>query len=68
MHQVHDNSKTPERLVLICAKCKKIRDGKGSWIRLEGEIESYTDALFSHGLCPECMDDLYGNEEWYKRK
>jgi len=21
--------------------------------------------LFSHGICPECSDELYGKEDWY---
>ncbi len=52
-------------LVPICGKCKKIRDDKGFWNNLETYIEKHTDVLFSHGLCPECMDELYGEQKWY---
>ena len=51
----------------ICASCKKIRDDKGYWNQIEGYIETHSDASFSHGLCPECMDNIYGNEGWYKK-
>lgn len=52
----------------ICARCKKIRDDKGYWYQVESYIESHSDAKFSHGLCEECTDRLYGSEEWYPSK
>ncbi|WDP91481.1 MAG: PAS domain S-box protein [Desulfobacter sp.] len=55
-------------LLPICASCKKIRDDQGYWNRLESYIESHSDAQFSHGICPECSDRLYGGQRWYARK
>lgn len=52
-------------LLPICANCKKIRDDKGYWNRLESYIERHSDVSFSHGMCPECSDKLYGEEDWY---
>lgn len=52
-------------LMPICAKCKKIRDDKGYWNNLESYIEKYSEASFSHGLCPECSDEMYGDQDWY---
>lgn len=52
-------------LVPICANCKKIRDDKGYWNQIEGYIQKYSEVKFSHGMCPECSDKLYGNENWY---
>ena len=43
----------------ICAKCKKIRDDKGYWQQVEKYIMDRTDAQFSHGLCPDCVRELY---------
>lgn len=57
--------KTLSGLVPICAKCKKIRDDNGYWNQLESYIEKYSEASFSHGLCPDCADALYGDKEWY---
>ncbi len=54
-------------LLPICANCKKIRDDKGYWSRIESYIERHSEAIFSHGLCPECEKEMYGNEDWYKR-
>ncbi len=50
--------KTLSGLIPICASCKKIRDGKGDWQRIEEYIEERTNAEFTHGLCPECFDKL----------
>ncbi len=59
--------KTLQGLLPICAKCKRIRDDKGYWSKIESYIENHLDVQFSHGLCEECMEALYGEEEWYKR-
>lgn len=40
----------------ICSYCKKIRDSEGIWNQLESYIVSHSEALFSHGLCPECKE------------
>ncbi len=47
----------------ICAKCKKIRNDRGDWIRIEEYISSRTGADFSHGLCPQCIKELYPEYE-----
>lgn len=46
-------------LVPMCAHCKKIRDDKGYWEKVEVYIEEHSEAQFSHGICPECMRKLY---------
>jgi hypothetical protein len=50
--------KTLSGLIPICAGCKTIRDDKGDWRRIEEYIEERTNAEFTHGLCPECVDKL----------
>jgi len=52
-------------LLPICSHCKKIRDDKGYWNLIESYIETHSAAKFSHGMCPECSDRLYGKEDWY---
>jgi PAS domain S-box-containing protein len=44
----------------ICASCLRIRDAKGDWNRVEDYIESRTGAEFTHSVCPECAERLYG--------
>jgi len=60
-----ENVNTLSGLLPICARCKKIRDDQGYWNNLEEYIQTHSDASFSHGLCTECSDKLYGNEDWY---
>jgi len=60
-----DNVRTLEGLIPICAKCKKIRDDKGYWNNLEEYIQNHSSVLFSHGICTECSDELYGDKNWY---
>ena len=43
----------------ICANCKKIRDDKGYWNQIEAYVSEHSDAVFSHGICPECSKKLY---------
>jgi PAS domain S-box-containing protein len=59
--------KTLSGMLPICAKCKKIRDGGGYWNQIESYLERHTDADFTHGYCPDCMDEMYGEKEWYKK-
>jgi PAS domain S-box-containing protein len=54
-----DKVKMLSGLLPICAGCKKIRDPKGSWNQLEAYIASHSEAQFSHGLCPDCIEQLY---------
>lgn len=58
--------RTLQGLIPICAKCKKIRNEKGFWEKVELYIEKHSEAKFSHCLCNDCADKLYGMEKWYK--
>jgi len=49
----------------ICSMCKKVRDDKGYWYQVEAYIESHSAARFSHSLCEDCSEELYGDEDWY---
>ena len=46
-------------LLPICAHCKKIRDDAGYWQDVAVYIRDHSEAEFSHGICPECMETLY---------
>lgn len=46
---------TLEGILPICSYCKKIRDERNDWKRLEEYIEDRSAAEFSHGICPECF-------------
>jgi PAS domain S-box-containing protein len=57
--------RTLSALLPICASCKKIRDDKGYWNQIDSYIQEHSDATFSHSMCPECSDKLYGDKDWY---
>ncbi len=50
-------------LIPICSWCKKIRDDEGFWSQMEVFIREHSEAEFSHGLCPDCERELYGDLE-----
>ena len=56
------NIKVLDGLIPICAHCKKIRDDKGFWNDLTQYIHEHSAAVLSHGICPDCMEELYGAE------
>ena len=46
-------------LFSICSACKRIRSDEKAWEELECCIESHSHAMFSHGLCPDCVSELH---------
>jgi len=57
-------------LLPMCSNCKKIRDDANEWIVLEKYIQTHSDATVSHGMCPECAQELYPEvyEKMLKKK
>lgn len=58
-------------LLPICASCKKIRNDEGYWEQIESFIKARSETEFSHGICPECMNNLYPEKDYpklYKKK
>ncbi len=43
-------------VIPICAYCHKIRNDKEIWQQLETYISAHTEALFTHGMCPDCLE------------
>jgi two-component system NtrC family sensor kinase len=62
-----DQVRTLEGLLPICAGCKRIRKpgaeprDQASWETFEVYIHDRTDATFTHGLCPECLREYFGD-------
>jgi hypothetical protein len=54
-----------EGILPICSHCKRIRlEGadprrQESWVGIESYISGKTQAMFSHGICPECVEKYY---------
>jgi phosphoserine phosphatase RsbU/P len=53
---LHTHVNQLEGLLPICCNCKKIRDAKGNWQRVENYIEVHFEVQFTHGYCPECFE------------
>jgi hypothetical protein len=66
---VHDlgvalkNVRTLSGLLPICAWCKRIRDDKGYWARVEEYFHDHSDVAFTHGICPDCARKLARREQ-----
>jgi hypothetical protein len=46
-------------IIPICMYCKKVRDDEGYWKQIEQFISSRSEAQFSHGICPKCLEEQY---------
>lgn len=50
-----------EGMLPICSFCKCIRNEKNEWVKLENYISGHSEAVFTHGLCPDCATRHYGD-------
>ena len=50
-----------EGLLTVCSCCKKIQNEKEQWEPMEKYISEHSEADFSHGLCPECLEKYYSS-------
>jgi CheY-like chemotaxis protein len=57
--------KTLSGLLPICSHCKKIRDDKGYWNRIESYFQRHSDAEFTHSICEECTEKYYSDLKLY---
>lgn len=59
--KAHIEMKISRDFIPICSHCKMVRDKQGYWDQLDAYLETHTDILFTHSLCPGCATDLYGD-------
>jgi len=50
-----DKVKKLQELIPICSYCKGVRDDKGVWNKIEAYLATHSDALLTHGICPDCL-------------
>jgi hypothetical protein len=48
-------------IVPICSQCKRIRNDAEYWQQVEAYFHEFIGVDFSHGLCPECWEQVYGD-------
>jgi len=65
LEQAAEHIQTLQGILPICMYCHKIRTDNEAWERIDMYIERHSEARFSHSLCPECSDQLYGDQDWY---
>lgn len=53
--------RTLEKLLPICASCKKVRDDNGYWSQIDVYLRTRAAVEFTHGICPDCDARLYGH-------
>jgi len=54
------NIKRLTGLLPICSYCKRIRSDHDYWEQVEVYLTEHTDVLFSHGICPSCLEKVMG--------
>jgi nitrogen fixation/metabolism regulation signal transduction histidine kinase len=51
--------KTLRGILPLCSHCKKIRDDKGYWEKVDVYIYKHSQADISHSICPDCAKEHY---------
>ena len=51
--------KTLRGILPICSYCKKIRNDQGYWDQVDVYVQAHTEADFSHGICPACINEHF---------
>jgi DNA-binding response OmpR family regulator len=59
LEEAMSHIKRLQGILPICMHCHRIRDDREVWQRLEQYITENTEAMLSHGLCPECAKKYY---------
>jgi CHASE3 domain sensor protein len=57
LQEALDSVKQLQGLLPICAWCKKVRDDKDYWHVVEDYVEAHSEARFTHGICPDCLQN-----------
>jgi sigma-B regulation protein RsbU (phosphoserine phosphatase) len=52
------NVKQLSGLLPMCSYCKRIRDDGDYWQQLETYLSHHSEAEFSHGICPACLEKV----------
>ena len=59
LQQALAETKTLRGIIPICMVCKQIRNDKGFWEQVEVYVHNHTGADFSHGICPNCLQEKF---------
>ena len=59
LQQALNEIKNLRGIIPICSFCKKVRNDRGYWDRVETYIREHSNAEFSHSVCPSCLRTHY---------
>jgi sigma-B regulation protein RsbU (phosphoserine phosphatase) len=48
-------------LLPMCRGCKRVRADGDYWQQLEAFLTAHGDVQFSHGICPDCLERMFGD-------
>ena len=51
--------KTLQEILPICSFCRKVRDDENYWDTVENYVSAHTSTLFSHSICPDCLEQHF---------
>jgi PAS domain-containing protein len=68
LQKLLDEIKVLRGIIPICSSCKNIRNDQGAWEQMEAYIQAHSEADFSHGICPDCMQRLYPDNDLYRNR
>ena len=52
----------------ICSYCKRIRDDRNYWQKVENYISDHSEAQFTHGICPGCYAEVVESQTALPRR
>lgn len=58
LEEAHRKIECLDKLLPICAWCKKVRNDQDYWQQVEEYLRDCADIQVSHGVCPECMKGM----------
>jgi DNA-binding response OmpR family regulator len=56
LQQALDRVRQVEGLLSMCSYCKRIQSSEHAWDQMETYISEHSNATFSHGICPACLE------------
>ena len=59
LKRANEQIKTLSGIIPICSHCKNIRNDAGYWQAVEKYVTEHSGAMFSHGICPDCIKKYY---------
>ncbi len=60
LHAMLSNVQELGGIYNLCSECKNIQDEDGQWLLIDSYLKDRTKMEFSHCICPDCAERLYG--------